>query len=515
MSHNISRTRDASFHSRIRDLRRSTPAACIALEAPLHKESFMLKKLQMVSVLTLTILLLAAVAQARELPELADLAAEAGKSVVNISTSKTVSSPRMPRGFHNAPKGQDNPFGDFFDQFEKFFGQPRRGPQKQQSLGSGFIISADGFIVTNNHVVAEADEVEVILQGEDTPYKAEIIGRDPETDLALIKIETDKKLPVLRFGNSEKARVGEWVMAIGNPFGLDHTVTTGIISAKGRVIGAGPYDDFIQTDASINPGNSGGPLLNMDGEVVGINTAIVATGQGIGFAVPSNIAKEVIPQLRDHQKVQRGWLGVSIQNLDANSAKALGLDESSGALVANVTAGDPADKAGVRTGDVILAVDDEKVEDAGDLTRIIAQHEPGATITLSVWRKGDTMDLRVKLGERDLDKVSEMRGMPHGDGEGQQEAALGLTLRPVLEDEAKALGMRKPEGLLVLDVAADSVAEKGGIRTGDVLLEANQHELGSVSDLEKIIDKEGKKKGVVMLLVTRDGHNFFKTLVLE
>lgn len=479
----------------------------------------MIRRIYSVSIAAVLCMLLSMPALAANLPELADLAEQAGKSVVNISTSKTVKQQKMPRGFPGMPKGhgQDGPFEDFFDQFEKFFGQPRNTPRTQQSLGSGFIISSDGYIVTNNHVVAGADEVEVKLQGDDASYKAEIIGRDPETDLALIKVDVDKKLPVLEFGDSKDARVGEWVVAIGNPFGLDHTVTTGIISAKGRVIGAGPYDDYIQTDASINPGNSGGPLIDLEGRVIGINTAIIASGQGIGFAVPSDIASNVINQLKENKKVSRGWMGVSIQNVDENAAKALGMDEPKGALVAGVTSGDPADEAGIRTGDVIIALDGDSVEDAGDLTRRVGKYAPGSKISVTVLRKGDEKKLEMTLGERDSEKVAAEMGRPGSGGpdEGAKEAALGLSVRKVMENEAKALGMDKAEGLLVIEVEAGSIAEEGGLRPGDVLLEANQHTLDSAKDLDEVVSKEGKKKGVIMLLVKRQGRNFFKTFELE
>jgi serine protease Do len=499
--------------------RRRMKPACRALENSVAKEIDMMRKFMTVCVLSALMLLLAAAVQARELPRLADLAEKAGKSVVNIKTSKSVERPRMQRPFPGfpGPRGRSpeggHPFEDFFEQFEKFFGQPHMGPRTQRSLGSGFIITEDGFVVTNNHVVAEADEIEVRLQGVDKDFKAEIIGRDPETDLALLKIETDRKLPVLEFADSDKARVGEWVMAIGNPFGLEHTVTTGIISAKGRVIGAGPYDDFIQTDASINPGNSGGPLLNMDGQVIGINTAIVASGQGIGFAVPSSIAKGVIEQLQEHKTVKRGWLGVSIQNLDENSAKALGLKSQNGALVANVTPGDPADKAGVETGDVIVKVDDQAIGNASDLTKLIAGYDPGAKVKVTVWRKGKERVLTVTLGKRDLDKVAEMSDIPPG---GKAETAvLGLKVRSVMENEAKALGLDKPEGLLVVEVEPGTAADDGGIQAGDVIVEANQTPVDTPAALEKLVRSEGKEKGVVMLLLKRKGKNFFNTLPVE
>ena len=494
---------------------RDTHPRCLPIYIIERKETDMYRKIFTLGVVTLFVMLLAVAAQARDLPQLADLAEQAGKSVVNINTSKSVKAPEMPRSFRGMPNrrgpGGESPFEDFFDQFEKFFGQPHPGPRTQRSLGSGFIISSDGYIVTNNHVVDGADEIKVKLQGEEKDYEAKLIGRDPETDLALLKIESDRKLPVLEFADSKKARVGEWVVAIGNPFGLDHTVTTGIISAKGRVIGSGPYDDYIQTDASINPGNSGGPLLNLDGEVIGINTAIVAAGQGIGFAVPSSIASQIIDQLKDHKKVQRGWLGVSIQNLDENTAKALGLDEQKGALVANVTPGDPADKAGVQTGDVIVKVDDREIEDAGDLTKLIAKYAPGSSIELTVWRKGKEKDLKVTLGERDLEKVAEAANGPDQNG-GQ--AVLGLKVRTVMKNEAKALGLDKAEGLLVTEVEADGAAAES-IRPGDVIMEANQTPLRSVADLEKIVNTDGKEKGVVMLLIKRKGQNFFRTLPVE
>ncbi len=447
------------------------------------------------------------------LPELSKLAKAAGQAVVNISTTKHAKRAEDMDSFRGMPKNGDpnSPFEDFFDQFQKYFG--RRMPRTpQRSLGSGFIISTDGYIVTNNHVVAGADDVEVQLQDVEKPFKAKIIGRDPETDLALVKIDTKKDLPTLEFGDSEKAEVGDWVLAIGNPFGLDHTVTTGIISAKGRVIGAGAYDDFLQTDASINPGNSGGPLLTLDGKVVGINTAIIASGQGIGFAIPSSMAKKVIEELKDHKKVQRGWLGVSIQDLDDNTAKALGLEEPKGALVANVNNGDPADKAGVETSDVILEVNGEGVDDASALTRKVATLSPGEKAKLTVWRKGKKLTLTAVLGERDTKKIA-ANGQMEPEKEGT--AVLGLELRSVNEREAKAMGLEKGEGLLVLDVDPDSGAAEAGIRAGDVILEINQQPVGSASAFKMMVQTDAKEKGVAMLLIRRQGNNFFKTLDLK
>ena len=269
-----------------------------------------------------------------------NLAEMISPAVVNISTVKIIKGGgRVFRHFKRSPFGKDDPMQDFFD---RFFGDDRQQEFKQRSLGSGFIIDKDGYIVTNNHVVENADKIKVILKDE-KEFDAEIVGRDANTDLALIKIEPDHNLPIVKLGNSDALKVGQWVVAIGNPFGLDHTVTAGIVSAKGRVIGSGPYDDFIQTDASINPGNSGGPLISMKGEVIGINTAIVASGQGIGFAIPINLAKGIIDQLKNSGEVTRGWLGVGIQNLTRELAEYYGIENGKGVLVTEVFPGDPAD----------------------------------------------------------------------------------------------------------------------------------------------------------------------------
>lgn len=452
---------------------------------------------------------------AADLPDFTGLAASSGQAVVNISTVKIVKKQQnMQRLFPQNPHGQ-NPFGDFFDQFDRFFGeQGRRAPREQRSLGSGFVISADGYIVTNNHVIEGADKIKVNLQSgknADKSYDAELIGADTETDLALLKIDAGSSLPVLAFGDSDALKVGQWVMAIGNPFGLDHTVTAGIVSAKGRTIGAGPYDNFIQTDASINPGNSGGPLLNLDGEVIGINTAIIASGQGIGFAIPSKLARQVIDQLKEHKSVKRGWLGVSIQDLDENSAKALGMNEARGALVANVTPGDPAEKNGVRAGDVIVAVDGVDIEDSGDLTRKIGDLLPGVKITLSVWRKGGTTKVPVVLGERNADKVAQGQGASEAPGE----AVLGLSVRPVSAEEAKVLGMAAPTGLLVLEVEDGSSAGESGVDAGDVILEANGRPVDSVKAFVEVVNGDGKAKGAVMLLMQRQGRNLFRTVPVQ
>ena len=363
-------------------------------------------------------------------------------------------------------------------------------------------------------MVAGADEIKVKLLGREKLYDAKIIGRDQETDLALLKIEAGGGLPVLAFGNSDTTRVGEWVLAIGNPFGLSHSVTAGIISAKGRHIGAGPFDSFLQTDASINPGNSGGPLIDMDGRVVGINTAIVPNGQGIGFATPASMAEKIIAQLKERKKITRGWLGITMQELDDNTAKALGLKEPKGALVAQVIPGDPADKGGVKISDVILTVAGQPIDDASALLSRIAAMRPGDKVQLGVWRAGKMVNLTVTLGERKPNFVAERE-------DGGQESApaatkvLGLSVRPVeAGEEAQALGLQKAQGLLVLEVEAQSPAGQVDIQPGDVVIQAEQKPVDTTAQFQSII-AAAKQKGLVMLLLKRQGHNLFRAVTLD
>ncbi len=456
---------------------------------------------------TLFVFSLVSVPAFSALPEFTELVEEAGQAVVHISTVKVVKTSDKMKQFLEPFQKKGSPFEDFFDQF---FGDGVPKERKEKALGSGFIISAEGYVVTNNHVVQKADEIEVILKGGEKSYPAEIVGTDPETDLALLKIDADKQLPVLQFGDSDTIKVGQWVVAIGNPFGLDHTVTAGIISAKGRVIGAGPYDDFLQTDASINPGNSGGPLLNLDGEVIGINTAIVASGQGIGFAIPSNMAEGIIGQLKEFNKVKRGWLGVVIQDVDANTAKALGLDEPKGALIASVKPGDPADKAGLQVGDVILAVNGESIADAGELTRTIGHLSPDKEVAIRVWRKGDVLEFEAVLGERNL-QTAQAKTEQGGD----TAMVLGLDLRPVTEQEARDLGLDQARGLLVTGVSQSSPAAEADIRSSDVILEANGRPVDSMADLNAVLKGDAARKGVVMFLIKRRGQNLFRTVPLD
>ena len=443
-----------------------------------------------------------------ELPEFTELAQKASPAVVNISTVKEVETTDQMRRFFEHFQRKGSPFEDFFDQF--FGDMPEK--RRKQALGSGFIVSEDGYVATNNHVVEKADEIKVVLKGGDESYRAEVVGRDPETDLALLKIDVDRSLPVLEFGNSDELEVGEWVLAIGNPFGLDHTVTAGIISAMGRVIGAGPYDNFLQTDASINPGNSGGPLLNMDGDVVGINTAIVASGQGIGFAVPGNMAEEIITELKEHGQIKRGWLGVTIQDVNEDVARALGLSKDKGALVASVREGEPAAKAGIQPGDVIVSVNGETIEDAHDLTRTIGSLPPEDKIRLTIWRKGQVKEVVVTLGERHK-QMAQARG--EEPSQLDDAGALGMSLQAVNEETAQSLNLPAARGLVVTDVARDSKAAQANIQTGDVILEANGQKVNSVEDLTRVLQGDAAEKGVVLLLVVRQGQALYRTIPLN
>ncbi len=452
--------------------------------------------------------------------EFTELATQSGPAVVNINTEKTVKTSNAPDDFFNEM------FRGLPPGFEQFFGPFQQGPKsrskrhqpKQKSLGSGFIISSDGYIVTNNHVVDGADVIRVTFDsknGKGESVKAKLIGCDAETDLALLKIDTDKQLPFLKFGDSDSLKVGEWVMAIGNPFGLDHSVTAGILSAKGRNINAGAFDNFLQTDASINPGNSGGPLINMKGEVIGINTAIIASGQGIGFAIPSNMAKGIIDQIRDGKKVSRGWLGITMQDMDENTAKALGLAENKGALVAGVQPGQPAEAAGLMEGDVITKIDGKVIEDRDDLLRTIAAKRPNTEVKVEVIREGEPRTFTVKLGDRssglDGGKSADGSAAPVKD---KGDALLGLTVRPLTEEEVSRLDGIKG-GLLVTDVMDNKPAANAELRPGDIILKANMKPVRKLGDLSKIVNNEGKKRGAVVLQVMRRGQTFFVPLEIE
>lgn len=419
----------------------------------------------------------------------ADLAERLKPAVVNISTTKTV---RQGGTLFGAPFGGRDPFGQFFggdDFFERYFGDIPQREFKQRSLGSGFIISHDGYIFTNNHVVEQADKILVKLSN-GKEHEAKIIGRDSKTDIALIKIKPDKSLPVVEIGDSDKLRVGDWVMAIGNPFGLEQTVTAGIVSAKGRVIGAGPYDNFIQTDASINPGNSGGPLFSMDGKVIGINTAIIAQGQGIGFAIPMNMANRILPDLKIKGQVTRGWLGVSIQDVTEDIVKTLKLKDQSGALIAEAFEGDPADKAGLKAGDIIIEVNGKRIKDSHELLMIVADFHVGETVEIKALHDGQEKTFQVTIAER-----KEKAELAAGGADN-----FGMTVQEINPEIAKHLGIARKTGVIVVDVKEGSPADDAGIRPRDLILQVNLVKINSLKDYQRAMDKAGNKEGVALLI---------------
>lgn len=427
----------------------------------------------------------------------AELADKLSPTVVNVKVTKVEKV-----DFHG-PQIPEGPFGEFF---EKFFEEMPRMPEnhRTQGAGSGVIISKDGYILTNNHVVEGAKEVTVTLANK-KEYKAQVIGRDPKTDLAVLKIKAKKPLPAAAMGDSEHLRVGDWVVAIGNPFGLSHTVTTGIVSAKGRVIGAGPYDDFIQTDASINPGNSGGPLFNMSGEVVGINTAIIPYGQGIGFAIPVNTAKPLIPQLVAKGEVTRGYLGVSIQTITPDLAKALKVENHEGALVADVISGSPADKGGIERGDIIIAYNGKAVKDSHDLPTMVAATPVDEEVTVTVLRDGKEHKLPMKVGKLPSEEAKREESVQPAKGK------WGLQLHDLNPQIAHQLGLKTDQGVVVVGVEPGSPAAEAGIQQGDVIVEMNRHSVDSVNDVKEKIDKS-KDKDHLLLLVQRQDGTFYVPL---
>ncbi len=435
------------------------------------------------------------------LPSLAGLVNQAKPSIVNISTTAVIRGP----GIQGPMIGPNNPFKDFFgdDFFDKFFGNGPRREYKQRSLGSGFVIDREGYILTNNHVVEKATTIKVKLSDE-KEYDARIIGRDPKTDIALIKIDVRQSLPVAVLGDSEVLQVGDWVVAIGNPFGLEHTVTAGIVSAKGRIIGAGPYDQFIQTDASINPGNSGGPLLNLQGEVVGINTAIVSGGQGIGFAIPINVAKDMLSQLKSKGKVVRGWLGVVIQKMTPEIAKSFGLKETEGALVADVMDQSPADKAGIKRGDVIISYDGRKIKDNETLPRLVAATEVGTKAKIVLVRDGKRKEVSVVIGELQEESLRASKKT-------EIEKDLGLVVQDITAEIAKHLNLKDKKGVIVTDVIPGSPAQEADIRSGDVIREIGRKPVRSVAEFKELVKRSSIKEGIVML-IQRENATFYAVI---
>lgn len=435
------------------------------------------------------------------LPSFSQLVNHVKPSIVNISTTTVITGPDLQDRFG----GPMNPFKDFFgdDFFEKFFGNTPRREHKQKSLGSGFIIDKEGYILTNNHVVEKASSIKVKLSDE-KEYEAKIIGRDAKTDIALIKINVNHDLPSATFGDSDALEVGDWVVAIGNPFGLEHTVTAGIVSAKGRVIGAGPYDDFIQTDASINPGNSGGPLLNLKGEVVGINTAIVSGGQGIGFAIPISVVRELLPQLKSKGKIARGWLGVVIQKITPEIAKTFNLKEAEGALVSDVTENGPAEKAGIKRGDVIISFNGKKIKDNETLPRLVAATEIGKRVKVEVVRDGKTVAFDVIIGELPEEGLRSSK-------KPEIEKDFGLVVQEITPEIAKHLNLKDKRGVIVTDVAPGSPAADADIRSGDIIKEIARKPIRTMADFKEAMKSANIKEGVV-ILIKREDTTFYTVL---
>ncbi len=424
-------------------------------------------------------------------PAFVDLSKALRPAVVNISSKQK--SKRPPRT--RPPFSEENePFQEFFD---RFFG--RRNPRRQRpSLGSGFIIHSTGYIVTNNHVVEGATEIKVTMTNK-KEFDATLIGRDPKTDLALLKVDSDTPLPTVTFGNSDGLEVGDWVLAIGNPFGLGHTVTAGIVSAKGRIIGAGPYDDFIQTDASINPGNSGGPLFNMRGEVIGINTAIMASGQGIGFAIPSSMAKEVLLQLHGEGKVTRGWLGVAIQRLSPDLIQAFGLENTQGALVADVMPDGPAAKADIKRGDIIVGFHGDKIKESSELPGMVAAVLPDTKVDVKIVRGGKTLTIPVTLGKMQDDSPETTARLQPSD----VEEALGLRVQAITAEVARALRLEGTDGVVVSQIESAGPAAEAGIRRGDVVREINRKLVTDIESYQDAITQLDPDAPVLMLLERR------------
>jgi len=432
----------------------------------------------------------------RSLPSFASLVEAASPAVVHVKVVSAVKTGAVEGGF---PFGEDGPF--------RGFRSPMPPPSgRQQGTGSGFVIAKDGVVLTNNHVVENAKEITVRLS-DGTELPAKVLGRDPKTDLAVLKVETKHELPVVRLGDSDVLRVGDWVVAIGNPFGLDNTVTAGIVSAKGRAIGSGPYDQFIQTDAPINPGNSGGPLFNERGDVIGINTAIFSQSGGnvgIGFAIPINLAKELAPQLEEKGHVTRAWLGVSIQQLTPELADSLGVEDTHGALVAGVTADGPAAKAGIKTGDVITAFNDKPIDAHNGLPTLVAASKVGTTAEVRVLRDGKQKTLDVTLAKLAEDEVAETAAPNKG--------KWGLMLRELTPEERAQRDVADGQGVLVAGVAPDSPAEDAGLHNGDIVLQVNRRVVGSVDALKAEIAKVAEGKSLLLLVRPADGNDHFAAL---
>lgn len=485
----------------------------IAVSAPVQNISQM-RALWLSALALMFILAQTLVAQARP-DSLADLVEEVSPAVVNISTSTVVASRSGPQGI--VPEG--SPFEDFFREFQDRQGQgDQNRPRRSAALGAGFVISEDGFVVTNNHVIEGADEILVeFFSGEELP--ATVIGKDPNTDIAVLKVESDTPLSFVSFGDSDVARVGDWVMAVGNPLGQGFSVSAGIISARNRAL-SGSYDDFIQTDAAINRGNSGGPLFNMDGEVIGVNTAILSPNGGsigIGFSMASNVVTNVVDQLQEFGETRRGWLGVRIQDVTEDMIGAVeGLETAAGAMVTDVPDG-PAKDAGIESGDVILTFDGTDVEDVRGLVRTVGNTAVGKAVRVIVLRGGKTQTLLVTLGRREEAEAAVPAAQPVTPEEPTEKDMLGLTVTPMTEELRTELGLDEgAEGLVITNVDELSKAYEKGMRAGDVITEASQQKVVSVSDLDaRVAEAEEAGRKSILLLVRRGGEPRFVALALD
>jgi len=444
----------------------------------------------------------------------ADLAAKVSPAVVNVSSTHVMTQEQgngqMPFDF---PEG--SPFEQFFKQFQQQQQrEQQKHPQKVTSLGSGFIIDATGYVVTNNHVVDGAKDIEVTLT-DGSAYPAKVIGTDAKTDLALLKVAAKKPLPYVSFGDSDKMRIGDWVMAVGNPFGLGGTVTAGIVSARGRDIHEGPYDDFLQIDAAINQGNSGGPTFSTDGSVIGINTAIFSPSGGsvgIGFAIPSNLAKPIIAELKDQGHIDRGWLGVSIQPLTSDLTRGMGLSSDKGALVSSVQENSPAAAAGIKSGDVVVRFGDHEIEAPKDLSRAVAETASGATVPVKVWRDGAEKTVEVKIAEMKDEVASAAQpGEQSGPDASDTVDQLGATLAPVNDLTRQQFGLSEDaKGVVIADLEQDSALAEQGVRPGDVIERVNDRKIANPADVSKALQEaQADKRSVAIMLIESDGNDRF------
>lgn len=456
----------------------------------------------------------------------ADLAEGLMSAVVNISTSQKVADRGNRRNLPVPKVPEGSPFQEFFDDlFPRGEGGNNNGgssPKTRSSLGSGFVLDASGIIITNNHVIADADEITVNFS-DGSKLDAELVGTDPKTDIAVLRVKPDTPLTAVSFGNSEKARIGDWVMAIGNPFGLGGTVTLGIVSAVGRDISSGPYDNFIQTDASINRGNSGGPLFNMNGEVVGINTAIISPSGGsigIGFSIPANLATKVVDQLVEFGETRRGWLGVQIQTVTDEIAESLGLEEASGALVSGVVKDGPAEKSGVLSGDIILEFDGKKVAEMRDLPIIVADTAVEKEVDVLVLRKGEKQTIGVTLGRLE-DGEKKLASLSTGKAEEEELATkslLGMQLSE-LNDKIREEGKLADDlkGLLITEVEGGSGAQDKGIQKGEIIVQIGQEPVATLADAEKQLAdlKEQGRKNALLMVSSPTGDIRFVVVSIE